>query len=99
MRELLSKYLRGYRGRVTVGMAVKVVEVVFDLMTPMIVARMIDVGVAHHDARYVLYAHYIEGATYQQVAAALGRSLRHVYRARRRGLDSLGGEGAGDAGG
>ncbi len=52
-----------------------------------------------HDARYVLYAHYIEGATYQQVAAALGRSLRHVYRARRRGLDSLGGEGAGDAGG
>ncbi len=54
MRELLSKYLRGYRGRVTVGMTVKVVEVVFDLMTPMIVARMIDVGVARHDARYVL---------------------------------------------
>lgn len=54
MRELLRRYLRGYRGRVTVGMAAKVVEVVFDLMTPMIVARMIDVGVAHHDARYVL---------------------------------------------
>ena len=34
MRELLRRYLRGYRGRVTVGMAAKVVEVVFDLMTP-----------------------------------------------------------------
>lgn len=56
-------------------------------------------GTLDHDARYVLYAHYIEGATYQQVAASLGRSLRYVYRARRRGLDSLGGNGTEGAGG
>lgn len=56
-------------------------------------------GALDHDARYVLYAHYIEGATYQQVAASLGRSLRYVYRARRRGLDSLGGDGPERTGG
>lgn len=54
MHELLSRFLRPYRGRVALGMAAKVVEVVFDLMTPVIVARMIDQGVAHHDAGLVV---------------------------------------------
>lgn len=43
-----------YRGRVALGMSAKVVEVVFDLMTPVIVARMIDRGVAGRDAGLVV---------------------------------------------
>ena len=43
-----------YRLRTIVGMLFKTVEVVFDVMTPLIVADMIDVGVATHDAGYVV---------------------------------------------
>ena len=45
---------RKYRLRTIVGMLFKTVEVVFDVMTPLIVADMIDVGVATHDAGYVV---------------------------------------------
>ena len=45
---------RKYRLRTIVGMLFKTVEVVFDVMTPLIVADMIDVGVATHDAEYVV---------------------------------------------
>lgn len=43
-----------YRLETIVGMLFKTVEVVFDVMTPLIVADMIDVGVATHDAGYVV---------------------------------------------
>lgn len=45
---------RKYQGRTLIGMATKVVEVFFEILTPIIVAQMIDVGVANHDAPYVL---------------------------------------------
>ena len=43
-----------YRVRVAVGILAKGVEVVFDLMTPVIVAQMIDLGVATRDVSAVL---------------------------------------------
>ena len=43
-----------YRVRVAIGMLAKGVEVVFDLMTPVIVAQMIDLGVATRDVSAVL---------------------------------------------
>lgn len=49
MGGLLSAFGKRYRAKIAAGMAAKVVEVVFDLLTPVIVARMIDVGVAQKD--------------------------------------------------
>lgn len=54
MRELLSRFVAPYRVRLALGVSAKVVEVFFDLATPVIVARMIDQGVAAHDSSVVL---------------------------------------------
>lgn len=52
--ELLRRYLGRYRGKAVAGVLTKAVEVVFELLTPLVVARMIDEGVARRDAREVL---------------------------------------------
>ena len=54
MVELLKRFLGPYRWRSIVGVVAKSVEVVFDLFTPLIVARMIDIGVGGHDTSAVL---------------------------------------------
>ena len=54
MGELLKRYLGPYKTRAAIGVAAKSVEVVFDLFTPLVVARMIDVGVAGHDVSAVV---------------------------------------------
>lgn len=54
MGELLRRFLPPYRRRAAIGVAAKVVEVVFDLLTPIIVARMVDRGVASHDTHATL---------------------------------------------
>lgn len=54
MVELLKRFLGPYRWRAIVGVVAKSVEVVFDLFTPLIVARMIDIGVGGHDTGAVL---------------------------------------------
>ncbi len=45
MLELLRRYLRPYRTKTIVGILTKAVEVVFEVLTPLVVARMIDTGV------------------------------------------------------
>lgn len=54
MIELLRRYLGKYAGKTVAGVLTKVVEVVFELLTPLVVARMIDVGVATKDAHEVV---------------------------------------------
>ena len=54
MRGFLKRFMAPYRVRVAVGILAKGVEVVFDLMTPVIVAQMIDLGVATHDVGAVM---------------------------------------------
>lgn len=54
MRDLLRRFMSPYRGRACVGVACKAVEVVFDLITPLVVARMIDMGVAERDMGLVV---------------------------------------------
>lgn len=49
MAELLFRFGKRWRSRTIIAVAFKVVEVVFDLMTPLLIARMIDTGVANHD--------------------------------------------------
>ena len=54
MGELLRAFLPPYRRKALTGTACKVVEVIFDLLTPMIVAKMIDEGVAGHNLPLVM---------------------------------------------
>lgn len=54
MFELLRKYLGPYRGKTIIGALSKVVEVIFDLITPLVIARMIDDGVHNRDVGTVL---------------------------------------------
>lgn len=49
MTELLSRFLGPYRGKVVLAVTTKFVEVLFDLLTPVIVAHMIDRGIANRD--------------------------------------------------
>lgn len=49
MAELLSRFLGPYRGKIVLAVATKFVEVLFDLLTPVIVARMIDRGITNGD--------------------------------------------------
>ena len=48
MKKLL-KYLKGYEKECVLGPLFKLLEVVFDLMVPLVVARMINIGVAGND--------------------------------------------------
>lgn len=54
MGDLLKRFLPGHRAHVAIGMAAKAVEVVFDLLTPVIVARMIDAGVRQGNTDLVM---------------------------------------------
>ncbi len=54
MFELLKRFYRPFRLECIVGPLSKLIEVVFDLLTPLVVVRMIDHGVATRDAGAVL---------------------------------------------
>ncbi|SFX21119.1 ABC transporter ATP-binding protein [Olsenella sp. kh2p3] len=55
MGEILRRFVfPKYRGKIVLGTLCKAVEVIFDLITPVIVASMIDVGVTSRDQGYVI---------------------------------------------
>ena len=51
-------------------------------------------GVEDPEGRTALYAHYIEGRTWREVAGIIGRSERYVYKLRARCVSGLCGLGA-----
>ena len=53
MKKLL-KYLRPYKKEVVISPLFKLLEAVFDLLVPLVVAQIIDVGIANDDRPYVL---------------------------------------------
>ena len=56
MLELVRRFFGRFRLNLIIGPLCKLVEVCFDLCTPLIIARMIDEGVLHHDlARVIMY--------------------------------------------
>ncbi|MBC5581650.1 ABC transporter ATP-binding protein [Anaerofilum sp. BX8] len=50
----LTKYLRPYRLQCILGPAAKLIEAVFELIVPLVMARIIDVGIAAGDRGYVV---------------------------------------------
>lgn len=55
MIELLRRFGGKYRRYMVIGPACKLIEVIFDLLTPLVIAQMIDKGIGAHDVNAVVY--------------------------------------------
>lgn len=49
----LVKYLKKYRKNVILGPIFKLTEAVFELIVPLVMAKIIDIGIAHKDSGYI----------------------------------------------
>lgn len=54
MIELLRRFGGKFRRYMVIGPACKLIEVIFDLLTPLVIAQMIDKGIGAHDANAVV---------------------------------------------
>ena len=55
MIELLRRFGGKYRRYMVIGPACKLIEVIFDLLTPLVIAQMIDKGIGSHDVDAVVH--------------------------------------------
>lgn len=54
MIELLRRFGGKFRRHMVIGPACKLIEVIFDLLTPLVIAQMIDKGIGAHDVNAVV---------------------------------------------
>lgn len=62
MIELLRRFGGKFRRYMVIGPACKLIEVIFDLLTPLVIAQMIDKGIGSHDASAVIHYGMLLGA-------------------------------------
>ena len=55
MIELLRRFGVKFRRYMVIGPACKLIEVIFDLLTPLVIAQMIDKGIGSHDVSAVIH--------------------------------------------
>ena len=55
MIELLRRFGGKFRRYMVIGPACKLIEVIFDLLTPLVIAQMIDKGIGAHDVSAVVH--------------------------------------------
>ena len=55
MIELLRRFGGKFRRHMVIGPACKLIEVIFDLLTPLVIAQMIDKGIGAHDVSAVVH--------------------------------------------
>ena len=55
MIELLRRFGGKFRRYMVIGPACKLIEVIFDLLTPLVIAQMIDKGIGVHDVNSVIH--------------------------------------------
>lgn len=55
MIELLRRFGGKFRRYMVIGPACKLIEVIFDLLTPLVIAQMIDKGIGSHDVSAVIH--------------------------------------------
>lgn len=55
MIELLGRFGGKFRRYMVIGPACKLIEVIFDLLTPLVIAQMIDKGIGAHDVNAVVH--------------------------------------------
>lgn len=85
MIELLRRFGGKYCRYMVIGPACKLIEVIFDLLTPLVIAQMIDRGIGAHDVnavvRYgmVLAAMAVIGISFTLVCQRWQRSPRRAW--------------------
>ena len=62
MIELLRRFGGKFRRYMVIGPACKLIEVIFDLLTPLVIAQMIDKGIDSHDVNAVIHYGMVLGA-------------------------------------
>lgn len=62
MIELLRRFGGKFRWYMVIGPACKLIEVIFDLLTPLVIAQMIDKGIGSHDVNAVIHYGMVLGA-------------------------------------
>lgn len=62
MIELLRRFGGKFRRYMVIGPACKLIEVIFDLLTPLVIAQMIDKGIGEHDVNAVVHYGMVLGA-------------------------------------
>lgn len=62
MIELLRRFGGKFRRYMVIGPACKLIEVIFDLLTPLVIAQMIDKGIGAHDVSAVIHYGMVLGA-------------------------------------
>lgn len=62
MIELLRRFGGKFRRYMVIGPACKLIEVIFDLLTPLVIAQMIDKGIVAHDVNAVIHYGMVLGA-------------------------------------
>lgn len=62
MIELLRRFGGKFRRYMVIGPACKLIEVIFDLLTPLVIAQMIDKGIGSHDVSAVIHFGMVLGA-------------------------------------
>lgn len=62
MIELLRRFGGKFRRYMVIGPACKLIEVIFDLLTPLVIAQMIDKGIGAHDVNAVVHYGMLFGA-------------------------------------
>lgn len=51
----LAKYLKNYKFQVIVGPTFKLIEAIFELIVPLVMARIVDIGIKNNDISYILF--------------------------------------------
>ena len=62
MIELLRRFGGKFRRYMVIGPACKLIEAIFDLLTPLVIAQMIDKGIGAHDVNAVVHYGMVLGA-------------------------------------
>lgn len=62
MTELLRRFGGKFRRYMVIGPACKLIEVIFDLLTPLVIAQMIDKGIGAYDVNAVIHYGMVLGA-------------------------------------
>ena len=55
MIKMWMKYLKPYRKQAIIGFLFKLIEAFFELIVPIVVADIIDYGIAAKDQQYILH--------------------------------------------
>ena len=50
----LFRYLKDYKKQVIFGPMFKIIEAIFELIVPLVMASIIDVGIVNNDKNYIL---------------------------------------------